>query len=186
MTLNNRAMNGDRSAAIRWAQDVLKHGHYVLLDTETTGVLNDDEIVQITILGENGQSVFTTLVQPTKPIAPEAEAIHHITAAMVANAPTFPQVYERIKRALDNRRVIIYNAAFDTRILEQCCQRYGLPPLQYFVVECAMLKYAAFVAERDPKRGGWKWQKLPGGDHSAGGDCLAMLAVIRKMAEATP
>jgi DNA polymerase-3 subunit epsilon len=31
-------------------------------------------------------------------------------------------------------------------------------------------------------RGGFRWQKLPGGDHSAIGDARATLAVIRRMA----
>jgi len=183
MTFNNRVMHDDRRAAIAWAHAVFQFGNFVLLDTETTGRENDAEIVQITILGEEGERIFETLVKPTKAISAEAQAVHHITLAMVANAPTFPQVYARIQQAIDNKRVVIYNSQFDTRILEQCCRRYALPPFRFFDVNCAMLQYAAFVGERDWKHGGWKRQRLPSGDHSARGDCRAMLDVIRQMAK---
>ena len=47
--------------------------------------------------------------------------------------------------------------------------------------ECAMGWYSQYVGEPG-KRGGYRNQKLPGGDHSALGDCRATLAVIETMA----
>lgn len=32
----------------------------------------------------------------------------------------------------------------------------------------------------------YRWQRLPGGDHSALGDCWATLKVLQKMAESEP
>jgi DNA polymerase-3 subunit epsilon len=40
--------------------------------------------------------------------------------------------------------------------------------------------FAQYVGERG-KRGGHKNQKLPGGDHSAIGDCRATLKVLEEM-----
>jgi hypothetical protein len=37
---------------------------------------------------------------------------------MVADAPTFPEVYGRIDAALKDKRVLIYNSAFDINILK--------------------------------------------------------------------
>ena len=48
--------------------------------------------------------------------------------------------------------------------------------------ECAMRAYAAYVGERS-KRGGYKNQKLVGGDHTALGDARVTLRLIRRMAE---
>jgi DNA polymerase-3 subunit epsilon len=50
--------------------------------------------------------------------------------------------------------------------------------------ECAMLQYAKFVGEWNPRYNQYKWQKLKGGNHSALGDCLATLTLLRKMASA--
>jgi hypothetical protein len=47
---------------------------------------------------------------------------------------------------------------------------------------CAMSNYASFVGEWNDYHGNYKWQRLPGGDHSAIGDCLATLELIKKMA----
>lgn len=45
-----------------------------------------------------------------------------------------------------------------------------------------MRRYAAYVGEPS-KRGGYRNQKLVGGDHTALGDTLATLRLIREMAE---
>jgi DNA polymerase-3 subunit epsilon len=45
-----------------------------------------------------------------------------------------------------------------------------------------MRAYAAYVGERS-KRGGYKSQKLSGGDHTAIGDARATLRLIERMAE---
>jgi DNA polymerase III subunit epsilon len=47
--------------------------------------------------------------------------------------------------------------------------------------ECAMRRYAAYVGEPS-KPGGYRSQKLPGGDHSALGDVLATLRLIEEVA----
>ncbi len=44
-----------------------------------------------------------------------------------------------------------------------------------------MRRYAAYVGEPS-KRGGYRNQKLPGGDHTALGDALATLRLIEEMA----
>ena len=45
-----------------------------------------------------------------------------------------------------------------------------------------MRRYAAYVGEPS-KRGGYRSQKLPGGDHTAIGDARATLRLIERMAE---
>ena len=47
-----------------------------ILDTETTGLYDDAEIVEISIIDENGGVLLDTLVKPLKPIPAEATAIH--------------------------------------------------------------------------------------------------------------
>lgn len=56
------------------------------LDVETTGLGNNDEVCEITILDAAGATILDTLVRPTQPIPAEATAIHRITDAMVASA----------------------------------------------------------------------------------------------------
>lgn len=49
-------------------------------------------------------------------------------------------------------------------------------------IHCAMQWYSQWVGEWNDYHGNYKWQKLPGGNHTAYGDCLATLLVIEKMA----
>jgi DNA polymerase-3 subunit epsilon len=42
--------------------------------------------------------------------------------------------------------------------------------------------YSQWVGEWNDYHQDYKWQRLPGGDHSALGDCKATLEVIRRMA----
>ena len=65
-----------------------------ILDTETTGLYDDAEIVEISIIDENGGVLLDTLVKPLKPIPAEATAIHGITNEMVATAPTWVAIHE--------------------------------------------------------------------------------------------
>jgi len=157
---------------------------WVVLDTETTGTSPFDEIVQIGIVAWNGRVLLDALVKPTKPIPPSATAIHRISDADVLRAPSFPDVFGRVQRILSGKKIVIYNAGFDTRLIRQSLAKHGLLPygLDHEKVECAMLAYSAWVGERWPY-GGYKWQKLVSGDHTAVGDCLATLVLIKKMAE---
>src|SRR5262245_12260367 len=76
-----------------WARQVLATGEPLLLDTETTGLEAHDEVIQLTIVDMQGTIVLDTLVRPTRPIAPEARAMHGITDQTLAEAPPFSDLY---------------------------------------------------------------------------------------------
>ena len=71
--------------AHQWLRD-----NCLILDAETTGLGEDAEIVEITIIDTTGKPLINTLVKPSTPIPAEATAIHGITNEMVRHAPTWP------------------------------------------------------------------------------------------------
>lgn len=175
----------DRAAAAAWARAIIADGSALVLDTETTGLHGDVGIVQIAICDLEGREILNSLVQSDVPITPGASRIHGITAEDIADAPRWADVWERVHRLLAERGyppLVIYNAAYDRGIIRQCCARAGLPipPLQK--VHCAMEWYSQFIGEWSEWYSSYRWQRLPDGDHSAMGDALATLAVIRGMA----
>ncbi|MBN1225164.1 MAG: 3'-5' exonuclease [Candidatus Aminicenantes bacterium] len=174
----------DHEKAVAWARGLLEQTDWVILDTETTGTSPYDEIVQIAIVAWDGKVLLDTLVRPTQPIPLSATAIHGISDTDVLKAPSFPEVYGRVQRILFGKRIVVYNAQFDLRLIRQTLSRHNLLPygLDRDQAECAMLAYSAWVGEQWPD-GGYKWQKLVSGDHTAVGDCLATLALIKRMAE---
>lgn len=101
---------------------------YVLLDTETTGLGYKDQVIELGILDMQGNVLLNTLAKPTCRISPEAQAVHHITDAMLASAPGWPEVWAQAEPLLKGKKILAYNAPFDVRMLKQTCIAHGLKP----------------------------------------------------------
>ncbi|CAI2133326.1 MULTISPECIES: 3'-5' exonuclease family protein [Serratia] len=171
------------------------HENCLILDTETTGLGEDAEIVEIALIDTTGEALLNTLVKPRSVIPASATAIHGITNEMVATAPSWPHVCRSLYDIISGRKVVIYNSDFDTRILDQTNDDWGITihfKIERPTFECAMLAYAEFYGQIS-KRGGYKWQRLTaaaeqqgviieGTPHRALSDCLTTLGVIKAMA----
>ena len=72
----------------------------VFLDTATTGLDDDAQVVEIAIVDSTGAVLFESLVKPTVPVDPEAAAIHGIGPERLASAPAWPEVSEQVRAAL--------------------------------------------------------------------------------------
>jgi DNA polymerase-3 subunit epsilon len=177
----------DQRIAIDWARRVLGYRYmYVILDTETTGLGKNDEIIQMAVIDLNGTVLFNENIRPTKKkrISQESTDIHGLTMKHLANSPTFREFSTPLEKVIGNRKIITYNVSFDVRLYQQTWRLAGgfMPKGEW---QCAMIAYAKFVGEWNKLHEDYKWQKLEGGDHSALGDCMATLEVIKFMASAT-
>jgi DNA polymerase III epsilon subunit-like protein len=185
-----------KARSARWASNLLKTEFYVL-DTETTGLDRSAELCEIAIISSAGHIVMNTRVHPTRPIPPDATRIHGITNSDVSAAPGFHMLIGVVQELFTTKPVVIYNADYDYRIIQQSAAAHGFNTdwMHGANISCAMLNYAAFFGDWDDYRDSFAWQKLenaciqqgiPAPDapaHSALGDCLRTLALIRKMAE---
>lgn len=179
-------METAHQGAVDWARKLLERDSqsWVILDTETTGLDQNAEVIQIGAIDGAGSVLMdNVLVKPARPIPPDAMAIHHITNEMVANAPSFPDVLPTLRDAVKGKLLVIYNAQYDSRLLKQSARAHNID-LQLGIEgwTCAMLEYADWVGDWNDHHGNFRWQKLAGGDHSALGDCRATLDVISRMA----
>jgi len=186
----------------QWAIELLADPTLVILDTETTGLSNDSEAVQIGILSPQGEVLLDTLVKPKYPIPADATWIHGITNDMVADAPTILGLEDELKRLIYNKTVAVYNAPYDYRILWQSFEVYSPVWLDDSDSGC-WLEFVEFTDVMDPYARHWgewndyhqsyKWQKLSNAcrqqgiiiedAHNAIGDCRMTLALLRKLAE---
>jgi DNA polymerase-3 subunit epsilon len=175
----------DRRRSAAWAKERLDRADFVILDTETTGLGREDEVIEVGVLAPDGLVLLDVALKPTRLIDPVAERVHGLSRARLSRATTFTNAYEALADVLAGQIVVVYNAEFDERMLDQTCRRYRLPPLtdMSWVQHCAMQWYARFVGEWNFGKGSYKWQRLEGGDHSAIGDCRATLKVLQEMAE---
>jgi DNA polymerase-3 subunit epsilon len=179
----------DRESAIAWSQAVLKTEDVVFLDTETTGLGNDSEIIEIAAIDRNGSVLVNSYVEPSRPIPYEASAVHGIFDHHVAKAPRWNEIYTQIATTCQDRLVIVYNAEYDSRLIEQTCRLGGTCSVRA-IYRCAMQAYACYysgMASRIRPR----YHKLQSAasafmleipDHRALGDAQACLGVVRGMA----
>ncbi|WFQ81310.1 3'-5' exonuclease [Xenorhabdus sp. SF857] len=131
----------------------------IVLDTETTGLKNDDEIIEISIINSHGDILLDTLIKPQKIIPSDAIKIHGITNEDVKHAPTWSDIYKKYREIVKGKTVIIYNKSYDTRIIRKTCKKYELPTPR-IKSECAMLLYAEYYGEINKRTGDYKWHKL--------------------------
>lgn len=174
-----------KNQVIEWARSVLSNASvYAILDTETTGLGKKDVIIQIAAIDPKRNVLLDTLVKPTsrKTIAKEATVVHGIAMDMLREEPTFEFVYPKLRKIMNERNLVIYNAAFDTRIITQTAVYEGIPEDFKVTGECAMLVYSAFVGDWSDYHENYTYQKLPSINHTALGDCYATLDIIEKMA----
>lgn len=100
---------------------------FAVVDTETTGVYPNDRIVEIAVVtvGLDGRVLdrWDTLVQPQRDVG--ATHIHGITASMVADAPTWPEIAGDVGVRLHDACLVAHNAHFDIRMISGEYQRVG-------------------------------------------------------------
>lgn len=189
----------DRLNAALWAKDILQK-EPVILDTETTGVGMDDEIVSIAIINHAGETLLNTLIKPTVERIPlEATEIHGITAEMVRDAPVWDAIAPDVIRFIGGKQLVIYNAAFDLKLMRQSSRSAAMKTVftgldRSVVTHCAMLQYADFWGDWNDYRQDYRWQSLNNAllqqrlevptlpAHSALGDCIRTLLLVKHMA----
>jgi DNA polymerase-3 subunit epsilon len=179
---------------VSWAKKLISRLDWVVVDTETTRI--NGEVVQMAIVSCLGEVLFDSLLKPTCPIDPGATAVHGITDAMVAAAPSLadPAVYRQLRGVLSGRVILAYNAKFDQSRLAYSCAAHRLPPLDDGCEWKDVMKpYAVYHGEYNFQQRQFRPQKLINacrqmgiefnGAHSAIGDAQATLALIQKIAQ---
>lgn len=175
----------DRNEAIEWARKFIQRTDWYIWDTETTGLGDTDEIIQIGIIDHNGNIVFETLLNPVKRrISAEAKEKHGLDLKKLNGAPTYGDIAPKLRDILHGKLVVGYNVKFEFKMLIQTAAKYQ-PVVDYkFAMECAMEAYSQFVGIWDEYHNDYKWQKLPGATHDAIGDCRVTLKIMKEMANA--
>lgn len=97
----------------------------LFLDTETTGLGSDAQIIEIAITDTNNNVRMESRLRPTVPVEPGALAVHGIDDQALTNAPTWPQIAGEVQGLLQGRVVVIFNADFDSRMIHQTAAAFG-------------------------------------------------------------
>lgn len=108
----------------------------VVLDTETTGLewKNGDRVVEIGCVELLNRKLtgndFHRYLNPERVMSAEAERVHGLSEAFLADKPKFAEVADSFAEYVRGAQVIIHNAAFDVGFLNSELARCGLPSME--------------------------------------------------------
>ena len=102
---------------------------YIAFDVETPNRWNNRmSAIGICVI-ENGQIAdsWYSLVNPEQPFDWYNTQLTGIDSSDVADAPTFPMIWERIEPVMGSGILVAHNASFDMGVLKKCLTAYGIP-----------------------------------------------------------
>lgn len=197
------------------ALPIMLSPYAVIFDIETTGFHKRwDEIVSIAAKASANQVGMNTLIMPVRPQrllkldegGKCAYDINGIHPDHLIGSPTFEEVYPQIRKTLEGKHWVCWNAEFDVEFLDRMCEQHKVERIPRAGVWCAMKLLSPLAGLRGQRRGQIekvvisdeaddrvRWQKLSrlakrmGIDtrhaHDAEGDVAMTIKVLRWSAE---
>lgn len=157
---------------------------YVILDTETTGLEEYDQVIELSIIDLAGITLFDSKFNPTIKVSKGAENIHGLSNEILSSESIWIDKWEEIKAILKDKTVLIYNSSFDCRLIKQTCRAFDVEYTQ-LNTECIMKLYSEYIDYN-------RWVSLENaygvevGDivqsHRALSDCHMVLELIKSIA----
>ncbi len=125
----------------------------VVLDIESTGINpRTDRIIDlalVTLHPDGRREACCFRLNPEIPIPPEATAIHHISNADIAHAPTFRQAAPQILEALRDRDLAGFGIVrFDLPMLVEEFARAGVP---FHADSCRVIDVQRIYHKKEPR-----------------------------------
>lgn len=164
----------------------------LFLDTETTGLGNAAQALEIGLVNARGDTIFHSRLKPTVSIEPGAAAVHGISEAELADAPSWPDIAAQLRQHIGSRLLVIFNMDFDMRILKQTAAAHSDQAdwLNALNVYCAMRlsaryygatnRYGTISLASAASQAGLSWN---GQAHSALADAVMTAGVVCDVAE---
>lgn len=133
------------------------------------------------------EEAFYSLISPQENVSyfdPFNISIHHITPAMVEEAPSWTQLYADLMDTLSGGIVCAHNANFDMTCMKQTCLNTGrpVPQIRYFdTVELSRHVFPQMAHHRLDDMCGYLHIDL--NHHNAGSDALGCLMIVERVME---
>ena len=168
----------ERNNAILKAREIFSNkDKYIIIDTETSGIGNCAEVVEICAISLEGKVLIESFFNPKGIISPEAIDIHGLTREILQQkgAVTWDACASEISQLFADKIIIAYNASFDKKMIGQTAALYGF--------DSPIEETFCIMRLRQLYSGSQNTEKL-NGDHTAKGDCLRTLDLLNEIAHA--
>lgn len=174
---------------------LLDRADVLILDTETTGLKNRDEVVEVALVDTRGEVRLARPIMPIGRISRQAAEIHGLTRKLLKElgAKPWPHVVPEYEALVCGAHsVLVWNAEFDARLISQTVQKHiekgtvwldmSGPDFAEVSARCLMTDYAAVLGRERislleaANLEGVKPTEPP---HRAASDALTALALMR-------
>ena len=187
-------MNTNRRQNTIQEARLLLESEPVYLDTETTGLHQSAEVIEIGIIDDQGEIPFEQRIRPRVRSTLRQGDYTASPLRCLRVHPPGNRSGLKAEAVLLDKRVGVYNVEFDLRLIRQSNQRTwmrsNLLESNFFDI---MKLYARFFGDWDPYRQSFRYQslemagrqcgiRLPN-SHGAVDDCLLTRALLHYMAE---
>lgn len=177
-------------SVMKWAWETVCRDDVVILDTETTGLKGYP--IEVAVIGLDGRVLFDKRVKPPEGVMIDIKAqnVHGIHINDLQDCPEWGAVADEFYAVVKDKLVVIYNADFDTGVIQRANNRYDKP--MKVTSQCLMEQYAKYNGEWNDYHGNYRWVKLSQActamcievenAHSALGDAKMTLKLLRALA----
>ena len=103
----------------------------LIVDTETTGLGNRAEVIEVAAIDTTGAIRYEAMSLPVGRISAGAARVHGLSRRKLkaGGARPWPEVHAELAAVLSGAAVVFaWNAGFDRRLLSQTAERHGLNP----------------------------------------------------------
>jgi DNA polymerase III epsilon subunit-like protein len=179
-----------KAPALNVSSWLTEHSNTYFADCETTGLKNP-EIIEIAIIDNQGETVYTGYFNPKTAIEPGAQVVHGISAEFLADKPSFEACFEELRDVIKSKKLVFFNKEFDIRALKTTCELHAVSFDDLnLTFDCAMVDAAKLLGSpsgsgRISLQNALKYAGLTfeGQAHCAVDDTKATLALAKRLAE---
>lgn len=146
----HRNINGkliQHKKARDWATEALKDPDTVILDLETTALMqgldpytpeayrkvrnNVPKIIELGMVTPANMEEVNVRMNPQVKISKASKEITGISEDDVKGKPPFKEIYPQLSQMLSGKRVLAFNSRFDTQVIDALCHENNLPLIPF-------------------------------------------------------
>jgi DNA polymerase-3 subunit epsilon len=96
---------------------------FVVVDTETTGLGQNDEVVELSVLDSNANELYHSFFEPKVEVNYQAAQVTGLTNEKLVGQPKFADEWPKIKEAIGAHLIAGHNLQFDRRLMQQTLEK---------------------------------------------------------------
>lgn len=161
--------------------------NFVVIDTETTGMTADDEVIELAVVDMDGTVLYDSTFCPVTEVNCFATAVNHLTNDCLCDSPDFADEWSKIKALIDDRKILAHNGKFDKRVIKQTLEKRNIDSMVVDSLFCCCydslsiakkyLNLQSYSLENIAHSLGIKRAE----SHRAADDCMMTLEVLTRL-----